>query len=224
MNINGLTQAEVFDKIQKGLTNKTKNESSKKISHILRDNIFTLFNVLIAPMIAILFYLDLRNEVISVGAITLVNTVIGIFQEIKAKLALEKISLIDIKKAVVIRDGKETEIPIEDIVQGEYILAKSGEPFLADGKVVFSNHLEADESMLTGESDYIRKSVNDEVLSGSFCVSGTGVYTAERISHDSYINKMAVETKRYKKFLSPIQRKINYLIKFLIFLGWLSVY
>ena len=219
MDIKGLLLEDVRQLKEKGLVNKSEFKSSKSVANILKDNLVTLFNLLITPLLILLFYFKLYKEFFSVGVVMAINIVVGIFQEIKAKIALEKISLIDIKKCVVIREGDEYEIEVEEVVQGEYIKIKSGEPFIADGEIVYSKHLEADESMLTGESDYISKVLGDDVMSGSFCISGEGVYIAKKVGRESYINKMSKETRKYRKFLSPIQKKVNYLIKFLIFFG-----
>lgn len=217
--LTGLTQAEVLERQQKGLVNKSTKKSSKKFVHILYDNLFTLFNILIAPMIFLLIHLNLFKEALSVGVVTLTATLIGIYQEAKAKILLDKIALIDLKKCTVIRDGERTEIPVEEIVQDDWVAISSGEPVLADGTVIEAKFMDIDESMLTGESDYIPKKEGDQLLSGSFCVSGNGIYRAEKISDKSYVNILSNETKKYKRFLSPIQRKVNYIIKFLIFFG-----
>jgi cation-transporting ATPase E len=216
MNITGLTLDQVREKTGLGLINKSRTATSKKISHVLRDNIINLFNVLITPMIIILVKLGLYKEVISVGALTVANTVIGIIQELKAKMTLDKISLIDVKKCTVIREGRDYEIPIVQIVQGDYVRVKSGDPILADGSMVLANHLEIDESLLTGESDYIIKGNDSKVMSGSFCVSGNGVYTADRVGDESYVNELSARAKQYHKFLSPIQHRVNDIIRILI--------
>ncbi len=218
-DIMGLSLAEVKERTSQGLVNKSRIQSSKMISHILWENIVNLFNILVAPIIFILIKLGLYREVISVAGLTLANTVIGIFQEIKAKIALDRIALIDIRKCIVIREGMQFEIPIDQVVRGDYLYAKSGEPVLADGTIVRSNYLEIDESMLTGESDYIRKGIGAPLLSGSFCVSGTGVYVAEKIGEESYVNTLSRQAKQYRKFLSPIQRKVNDIVKLLISLA-----
>jgi len=215
----GLTMAEVEARRREGRVNAARRETSRKTGQILRENILTLFNVLITPMIFLLFYLGLYNEVVSVAAITIVNTAIGIFQELKAKRALDRISLLDVRRVTVIREGRDVEIDPAEGVQGEYVRIRSGEPFLADGTLCQARYLEVDESLLTGESDYLPKHEGDPVLSGSFCASGEGVYTADKISQESYINRMASETRQYHKFLTPLQRKVNYLVKFLVFMG-----
>ena len=216
MNITGLTLQQVKEKTAAGLVNRSSEATSKKLSHIVRDNTINLFNILITPMIIILVKLGLYKEVISVGALTLANTFIGMFQELNAKRTLDKISLIDAKKCLVIREGVDREIAVEEVVQGDFVRMKSGDPVLADGTMVSASHLEIDESLLTGESDYIRKEPESRVLSGSFCVSGSGVYRAEKVGDDSYISGLSKQAKRYKKFLSPIQHRVNDIIKYLI--------
>lgn len=215
----GLTRVEAARRAAEGRANRGVAGHSRRVHVILYDNVFTLFNFLITPMIVLLVCLGQNKEVISVAGLTVVNTIIGIYQEIQAKRALDKISLIDAKKAVVVRGGEDLEIPIEEIVEGDAVRVRSGEPFLADGRMLEADHLEADESLLTGESDDVPKAAGDPVMSGSFCVSGTGVYEAERIGSGSFVNRITGEARKYHKFQSPIQKKLNTIVKFLICIG-----
>ena len=222
MNLNGLSKSEVNARIEKGLINKSSNQKSKTISEIFIENIFSVFNYIISFIVlAILFFYwrtgDVNLILDSVGLFTIaiMNTGIAIFQEIKAKRALDKVSLLLKRKVTVIRDGSEKEIGQEEIVKNDLIKIGRGDQIVVDGKVIKSNHLEIDESLLTGESHPINKKDDDDLLSGSFCISGNGYYTAEKVGGDSYAAQITDLAKKFKFSITPLQKKINFIVKML---------
>lgn len=220
MELKGLNTSEVDERIRKGLVNKTSKAKSKTIREIIVENIFSVFNYIIfAILLAIIYFYyrsgDVNLLLDSIGIITIAftNTFLAIFQEIKAKRALDKVSLLLKKEVTVVRNGKETVIGQDEIVKDDLILIQRGDQAAVDGKVVSANHLEIDESLLTGESLPVDKIKDNEILSGSFCVSGNGYYTAEKVGDDSYAANVTVMAKKYKFTVTPLQRKLDFIVK-----------
>jgi len=218
MNIRGLSQKQVAEKKAAGLINDYEPRKTKSIPVIIIKNIFIIFNILLAPLLVILLLMKQYKDVFSVGGVALLNTLINITQEIQAKLALDRIKMEHPPMALVVREGETQEIPTRSIVQGDYLLLRSGELALADGSVVESSHLEMDESMLTGESDYIPKPGKAEILSGSFAVTGEGVYIAEKIGQESYMQKVVAQSRKSVSKVTPLEHKVNILVNtFMVF-------
>ncbi|MEO6694322.1 MAG: HAD-IC family P-type ATPase, partial [Ignavibacteria bacterium] len=220
MEIKGLTTEEVNERISKGLQNTSSKPKTKTIREIFIENIFSVFNLVIFAIIIFLLYFyltssDQRLLLDSIGILTiaLINTFLAIFQEIKAKRALDKVSLLLKKEAIVIRDGREISIEPSSIVVDDVIKITRGDQAVVDGKITYSNHLEIDESLLTGESNPIHKQIDDVMLSGSFCLSGNGFYQAEKIGDESYAAQVTKTAKKYKFDLTPLQKRINFIVK-----------
>ncbi len=220
--IRGLNSSEVTERINKGLTNKISKSKTKSVKKIFIENIFSLFNLIIGGIIVfvIIFFLlynDYRLLLDSIGilSVAIINTAIAIYQEIRAKIALDKVNLLLKKPVVVIRDEKELTIEQDEIVADEIIKISRGDQVIVDGEVIHSERLEIDESLLTGESLPVEKKQGEKILSGSFCVSGSGYYKAEKIGDESYAQSVVSLAKKYKFDLTPLQRKINVFLKFL---------
>ena len=232
--IKGLSTQEVNDRIQKGLQNRASLKKTKTISQILVENVFSVFNILILSIIIFLlvFYFitgDKRLFFDSIGTtfVIILNTCIAVYQEVKAKRALDKVSLLLKKEVNVIRDGQKISIGQSEIVVDDIIFLERGDQVAVDGKVIEGNHLEIDESLLTGESHPVIKKENDNIMSGSFCVSGNGYFTAEKVGDDSYASEITKLAKKYKMNVSPLQSKLNLIVKILfamaIFLAGIQV-
>ena len=222
MQLNGLTAEEVRERISKGLQNRSSKPKTKTLREIFIENLFSVFNLVILSIIIFLvyFYLstsDSRLLLDSIGilSIAFLNTFLAIYQEIKAKRALDKVNLLLKNEVIVMRDGIEVSLVPEEIVLDDVIKIQRGDQVVVDGSVVYTNHLEIDESLLTGESNPIHKKENEEMLSGSFCLSGNGFYKAEKIGNDSYAAQITEQAKKYKFDLTPLQRKINAIVKIL---------
>lgn len=222
MQFQGLTSEEVSARTAKGLQNKSSKPRTKTISEIFIENVLSVFNLVILSIILFLSYFYFKTaddrlllDSIGIFFIAFLNTFLAIFQEIKAKRALDKVNLLLKKEVTVIRDGKEVLIEPHDIVLDEIIMIRRGDQIVVDGEVVFTNHLEIDESLLTGESNPIHKKINEEILSGSFCLSGNGLYKALKIGNESYAAKITEQAKKYKFDLTPLQKKINNIVKIL---------
>ena len=169
LEINGLTKEEVLKKRENGEENKLQKAPSKTLGQILKSNFLTMFNALnLILAVAVIIAGSPKNAIFAVVIIT--NSLIGVFQELKAKKIIEKLSVISKANCVAIRDGEKVNIGIEDIVKDDVIFLKAGDQILVDGEVILSDELEVDESMLTGESDSVEKIEKSKVLSGSFVV------------------------------------------------------
>ncbi len=220
MILSGLTSEQVNERIAKGLQNKSTKTRSKKTAEILIENIFSVFNLIIFSLVLFLlvFYFRIHDnrlilDSIGVSLVAIVNTLIAVIQEIRAKKALDKVSLLLKKEVTVIRDGKECSIDQSKIVVDDVICLHRGDQVVVDGKIVQANHIEIDESLLTGESHPVEKNENDKILSGSFCVSGNGYYIAEKVGDESYASGITKLAKKFKLNLSPLQIRINFLVK-----------
>jgi cation-transporting ATPase E len=216
----GLSQQQVAERIRQGLTNQSYTKSSKTIGEIFIENLFSVFNIIIFSIIIFLliFYTRLNDERLlldSLGVFTIafINTFIAIYQEIKAKRALDKVSLLLKKESIVIREGTEKAIDQADIVLNDVIKIERGDQIVVDGRVLKSNHLEIDESLLTGESEPAEKKEDDTLLSGSFCVSGSGYYEALKIGDQCYASGVTRLAKKYQMKISPLLKRLNLIVK-----------
>jgi cation-transporting ATPase E len=226
LKVTGLTSEQVRERISKGLRNVTSATRTKRVQEIIFENLFSIFNLIVLVVIVFLlfFYFRTRDDRLildSIGVFTvaLINTVLAIWQEIKAKRALDKVSLLLERKVTVIRDGEEVSIDQKEIVVDDLILIGRGDQVAVDGRVQLTNYLEIDESLLTGESVPVFKSADDKVLSGSFCLSGNGTYIAEKVGDACYANQITDLAKKVKHTLTPLQKKIDHIVETLMLIS-----
>lgn len=224
--MNGLTQHEVNERLAKGLVNKSAKTRTKKTTEILIENIFSVFNLIVFSLMLFLLFFYLRTndqrlilDSFGIASVAIINTLIAVIQEIRAKRALDRVSLLLKKEVTVIRDGKEQSVEQSEIVVDDLIKIERGDQASVDGKIAEANHLEIDESLLTGESQPVTKAENDTILSGSFCVSGSGYYIAEKVGDQSYASEVTRLAKKFKLNLSPLQIRINFIVKALFGTG-----
>ena len=188
--LNGLTDKQVEKRIESGKVNKVDDDKTRTNWEIIRDNVctlFNLFNLLIAiALIAVKAYTNLAYMVIII-----INIVIGIVQEIHARNLVQKLSVLKISKATVVRNGKEKEVNIEEIVLDDVIILNSGKQICADS-VVLEGEVEVNESLLTGESDTILKKKGDKLLSGSYVVSGKCYSKVEKVGKDNFAAQLSL--------------------------------
>lgn len=209
---NGLTAAEVNARIEAGKINIADDSSDRTTGKIIRDNLLTYFNLIFLVITVLLCiagaFRDLTFLPIIIG-----NILIGIVQELRAKKTLDKMKILNAGHAVVIRDGKRQKVMAEELVIDDLVWLSSGDAICADS-VVVSGEITVNESMLTGEADGIVKKENEELLSGSFVVSGEGYARLTRVGNDSYISKLTNEAKALKKGEeSEMIRSINMFVK-----------
>jgi cation-transporting ATPase E len=211
----GLTDDDVADRAARGLVNRASRSHCAEYRDILSRNLFTLFNALVVPAAVALFLLREWRGAVAVSGLAVINSVLGLAQELRAKWHLDRLALLAEPRARVVRDGRPQEIPAGDVVQDDHLLLSAGEPVLADGPVLWSRHLEIDEALLTGESDPVPAPPGRPLLSGSFCVAGEGVYRAARVGNAAYAHQTGMEARRYAFLASPLQHTINRLIEIL---------
>lgn len=226
MELTGLTSEQVKERAAKGLRNVTSATRTKRTQEIIFENLFSVFNLVVLLVILFLLFFYFRTNdrnliLDSIGVLTvaLINTVLAISQEIKAKRALDKVNLLLERKVSVIRDGREVSIDQKEIVVDDLILVGRGDQVVVDGRVQASNHLEIDESLLTGESVPVYKNAGDQILSGSFCVSGNGTYVAEEVGDNCFANKVTGIAKKLKHTLTPLQKKLNHIVETLLLIS-----
>lgn len=216
-NIVGLTSKEVKQRIKEGKVNHIPKTPSRTILQIIRANLFTMFNAINFILAAVIILAGSPKNAIFVGVI-IVNTLIGVVQEVKAKYILEKLSVISMAHAKVLRNGKIQKIPIEEIVLDDVLYLETGLQILADGEVLYSNGLEIDESMLTGEADAIAKHSKERLLSGSFVVAGDGYALVKKVGKETYSSTLAEEARQFKVINSDLQEAINKIFKVILFI------
>ena len=223
MELTGLTSEQVRERAAKGLRNVVSKTRTKRTQQIIFENLFSVFNLVVLLVILFLLFFYFRThdrnlilDSIGVLAVALINTVLAISQEIKAKRALDKVSLLLERKVTVIRDSQEASIDQKEIVVDDLVLLGRGDQVVVDGRVQASNHLEIDESLLTGESVPIYKNAGDQILSGSFCVSGNGTYVAEKVGDACFANQVTDIAKKLKQSVTPLQKKLNHIVETLL--------
>jgi cation-transporting P-type ATPase E len=185
--------------------------SSRSTASIVAGNVFTLFNAIIGAFFVLDLALGLYADSIF-GLIAVVNSYIGIRQELKAKATLDELAVLVAPHARVVRDGAVVELISTEVVPGDVIQVGPGDQLVADGEVIASRGMTMDESLLTGESDGIKKGEGDRVLSGSFCVSGSGHYVVDAVREESYAGRIAGEAKTFRHPPSPLQEEVNRVI------------
>lgn len=216
LSLSGLSQPEAAHRKATGLGNDIPLKSSRTYRDIFRDNLLTFINGVYFFLCLVLLALGRVSDVVVVAFIVLLNVVINIVQEIRAKQKLDNIALLTRPKATVIREGQELAVDLTDIVVGDLLVLRPGDQVAVDGPIVGQGEIKVDESLLTGESDLIAKRGGDRVYSGSFCVSGSAHYEAEKVGGESLASKMTAEAKQFRKVLTPLQRHINTLIRLLL--------
>ncbi|MBP3462891.1 MAG: HAD-IC family P-type ATPase [Clostridia bacterium] len=208
--INGLTNREVEEKIALGKVNKINFETSESISTIIKKNIFTYFNV-IFMMLAILVTFAGAFRNLTFLIVVTINVLIGIFQQIRSKMVLDKLSLLDKCKYSIIRDNKEIIVYSDELVEGDYVKLSSGNQVPADG-VLVDGKLFVNESLLTGEQDEREKMVNSSLLSGSFVVSGSAIVKLTNVGDESYSSKIMKESKKIKENKTEMIKAIDRIV------------
>lgn len=210
----GLTDEEVLNRIARGEVNQAIPKTTRSFKQIVFENSFTLFNFINLVIAGFIVYTGSYKNLLFLGVI-ITNTLVGVYQEIKAKNNIDRLSLLSESKVSVIRNYKVLEIPQNEVVKDDLINIKRGQQIVVDGIVLDTEGMECDESQLTGESDPIIKTNGSEVYSGSFIVSGSGLMQATHVGKDSYSYKLSIEAKQTKGIYSELIMMMNRLIRLL---------
>lgn len=207
----GLREEEVQQRIAEGKINKTDDQTTRSVKQIVKSNVLTFFNLLNVILFALVITTGSFKNMFFI-VIVAINTVIGIVQELRSKKILDQLAILTASKATVIRDGKKKEVAIEEIVLDDLILLKNGDQIPADG-IIIEGSIEANESLLTGESDSIPKKINSEVYSGSFVTAGRALCQVIHVGKDNYMEQITKEAKQFKKHNSELRNCINKILK-----------
>ncbi|MEE8882448.1 MAG: cation-translocating P-type ATPase [Lactococcus cremoris] len=217
MSLKGLTSLEVEERIRQGKINKNIDETDRPVWEIVKRNTFTFFNLIFAVIAILISLVQAWNQLIFLPIIV-INTIVGIYQEIKAKRYLDQMTLLHAPQSTVIRNGKQEKIASDDLVEEDIIILKTGNQIVADARIV-EGSIFVNESLLTGEADEIEKNVDDKLLSGSFVVSGEAKVILEKVGKDSYISKLTEQAKLVSHGEdSEMLRALNKLLKWVSFI------
>lgn len=200
-------------------TNEFDNSSSRSIVAILRANVFTIFNAILASAVVVVLAVGSWQDAVF-GFVLLLNTLTGTIAELRAKRALDNLAVLAAPAAHVIRDGETKDIEVSQVVLGELLELRSGDQVPADGQVLNSNGCEIDESILTGESVAVRKHENDQVLSGTTVIGGSARIRVTAVGEHSYANRLAMEARKYSVVTSELQEGTN---RVLTWISWVIV-
>lgn len=215
----GLTTAEVAERVARGEVNDVPVRSSRSLTEIVRANVLTRFNLIIGVLwVIMLFVAPIQDSLF--GFVIVANTGIGIIQEWRAKKTLDSLAVIGEAKPTVRRDGVAAEISTHEIVLGDVIELGPGDKVVVDGVVAEADSLEVDESLLTGEADPVLKRPGDPVMSGSFVVAGGGAFTATKVGREAYAAQLAEEASRFTLVHSELRSGISTILKYVT---WMMV-
>lgn len=215
----GLTERDVKIRVEKGEVNRIPKVPARTLGQIIRANFFNVFNALNLVLAIVVILAGSPKNAIFAGVI-IVNSLIGVVQELNAKKTLEKLSVLSMAHCNVLRNGKVEKITVEELVKDDVVYLCCGDQILADCELVEGDELEVDESMLTGEADPVHKKNKDTLLSGSFIVAGEGYARVSKVGSNTYSSQLAEEAKKFKIINSELQSSISKIIKLLI---WITV-
>lgn len=222
----GLSDREVRDRQLAGKTNNVKLPTSRSYARIFQENLFTFVNAVFFVISGVFILLRRPSDAVFVAVVIFSGVVIGIVQEIWAKQKLDEIALLSRPHATVIRNGEELNLDPNEIVLGDTLVLRPGDQVLVDGQIVGEGRVEIDESLLTGESDLIAKVAEKPVYSGSFCVSGSACYEAQKVGTETVAYQLTMGAREFRQVYTPLQSEINLIIRILLLLAsflWLLV-
>lgn len=211
VKMTGLTNEQVKERIEQGLVNANENPNTRTYKQIILENTLTFFNFLnVALLVMVLLVGSYKNSTFM--GIIVINTVIGIVQEIRAKRTLDQLSILTESKTVVLREGKKWTISTEKLVVDDLIFLKTGDQIPADARIL-EGSIEVNESLLTGEADNLPKNPGDELFSGSFVTSGEACCQVVHVGKDNYASRITSEAKEFKRHNSELRNSLNAILK-----------
>jgi cation-transporting P-type ATPase E len=213
----GLTPAEVTQRVADGRANDVPSRATRSVADIVRANVFTRINAILAVLFAIVLATgSLINGLF--GLLIIVNSVVGMVQELRAKHTLDRLSILGQAKPRVRRADATRELPPNEVVSDDVVELGPGDQVVVDGTVIEGTGLEVDESLLTGEADPVPKQIGATVMSGSFVVTGTGAYRTTKVGHEAYAAKLTAEASKFTLVRSELQGGINKILQFITYL------
>jgi len=213
----GLTASQVAERVAAGQTNDVPARASRTVGEIVRANVFTRFNAIVGVLFAIILVIGPIQDGLF-GFVIIINTGIGIFQELRAKRTLERLAIVGEARPRVRRDGTTAELAPSGVVLDDVIELGPGDKIVVDGIVLAADGLEVDESLLTGESDLVHKQPGDQVLSGSFVAAGGGAQQATKVGREAYAAKLAEEASKFTLVNSELRSGIDKILKIITYL------
>lgn len=208
----GLAEGEARRRLEQGEGNGVVEQSSRSLADIVRANVFTRFNALLGSMLVVILVIGPIQDAVF-GIILVANLLIGVVQEVRAKMTLDRLAILSARRATVVRDGRAHEIHAADVVLGDLLEAGEGDEIVVDGVVEPGSDLEVSEALLTGESVAIPKRARERVLAGSFVTAGRGRYVATAVGESTYARKLTVEARRFQLVTSELMRGINQILR-----------
>ena len=215
----GLTAAQVAERVTRGLANDLPARTSRSVGEIVRANVLTRFNAIIGVLFAVILVIGPVQDGLF-GFVIIVNTAIGIVQEVRAKRTLDRLAIVGEARPRVRRDGTARDLSPRQVVLDDVIELGPGDKVVVDGELTAAGGLEVDESLLTGESEPVLKTAGQQVLSGSFVAAGTGSYRATRVGREAYAARLAEEASRFTLVRSELRSGIDRILRAI---GWLLV-
>jgi P-type E1-E2 ATPase len=210
----GLTQAEATRRLRARPRPATKR-SSRSYASIVRANVFTIFNLILVTFGVLVIAFGDARDALFLGVVV-ANTAIGIFQEVRAKKALDQLAALVQPTATVVRDGERKRVHVDELVEDDRVELQAGDQIVADGTLMSASGLRVDESVLTGESRPVERRVGDEVRSGSFAVEGVGAFVVTAVGEESYAEKLTGEARAFRHPRSPLELEMNRLLLILV--------
>jgi cation-transporting ATPase E len=207
----GLTASEVADRVARGQVNTVPAAPTRTLGQIIRANVLAPINFVVGALAALVILAGSPKDALFAGVIVF-NSVIGVVQELRAKRVLDRLSVINAPRARAVRDGEVRELQVHELVQDDVVELRAGAQVVADGVVLTHDNLEVDESLLTGEADPVVKDTDDDMLSGSAVVAGTGRMMITKVGAENYAAKLAEEARRFSLVDSPLRNDVNRIV------------
>lgn len=208
----GLSTAEARDRAERGLSNRVAAPTSRSLVEILKANLLTRFNALLGSLLIVVLVIGPLQDAVF-GIILAANALIGIGQELRSKLTLDRLAIVAAPRATVVRDGAPLTIPVAEVVQGDLLRLSAGDQVIVDGTVESDEPIEVNESLLSGEATPISKRHGDPLLAGSFVSAGNGLYLATAVGEASYARRLTFEARRFQMVRSELMRGINSILR-----------
>lgn len=217
--VQGLSDREAAARRAQGQGNTVRFHTGRSYLLILWHNAFTFINVLLFVVCSVLIWMGRLDDAVLTAGLVLLNVVVGVAQGWRAKHTLDHIALLTRPTATVVRAGQQRTVDPRELVVGDLLAVRPGDQIVVDGELVGEGQIEVDESALTGEADHVHKRAGGNVYSGTYCVSGSGLYAARKVGAESLANTLTADARRFRLVKTPLQRDIDVVIRVLVLLA-----